>query len=67
MTYFTADEIQAATERWDAEVPDWDERSCHPEARRFVAEQDVADAHQGFVRRYGNDDPGRYYPGVNGE
>lgn len=57
---------QAHAEAWDAECPEWRELSLDPERRSTVAYNDVADPEAGFVRRYGSDDPGRYYPGASG-
>lgn len=57
---------QAREEAWDAECPEWRELSLDPEARDTIAYNDVADPEGGFIRRYGSDDPGRYFPGASG-
>jgi len=52
---------------WDENFPGWEILSQEPEDRREVPADEVDNAGIGYVRRYGSDDPGRYYPGVDGE
>jgi hypothetical protein len=56
----------------DANVPAWEqaEQQSDPDHNpngRFVSADDVKAPHEPTVRRYGNDDPGRLIPGVDGE
>lgn len=58
---------EAERDWWDEQYPDWRELSRDPEVRDTVAYNDVQDPEGGFIRRYGSDDPGRYFPGASGE
>lgn len=58
---------EAAVAAWDAEYPDWRERSVEPEERESIPANYVSDPHAPFVaRRYGGD-YGRLIPGCDGE
>ena len=58
---------EAYSEYWDQREPMWHELSLPVELQPTVDYNSVEDPESGYVRRYGSDDPGRYFPGASGE